>query len=87
MQFSQLQLQSFLSEGGDMLEGKEVEVQIGRFGSAAVDVRSDLKVVASVSFEVDLIAEVKKLCEKTQTPIDDAAIAWLEKLVRPSEKV
>jgi hypothetical protein len=69
-----------------MLEGKEVEVKIGEYGSASVDVTGELKVVASVSLEIDLIGEVKKLCAKTATPIDDAAIAWLEKLVRPSEQ-
>lgn len=65
-----------------MLEGKEVEVKIGEYGSASVDVTPDLKVKVAVEATVDLIAEAKKLAAKTGTPIDDRAIAWLEKVVK-----
>lgn len=71
-----------------LLEGTEVETKIGNVGRAAVDVTPDLKVKLSVSVEFDLVAEAKKLAAKTGTPIDDAAISWLESLVkRPTEKV
>ena len=65
-----------------MLEGKEFETKIGEYGSASVDVTPELKVKVEVSIEVDLIAEAKKLAAKTETPIDDAAIAWLEKIAK-----
>ena len=65
-----------------MLEGKEVEKKLGEYGSVSVDVTPDLKVKVSVEAHVDLIAEAKKLAAKTQTPIDDQAIAWLEKIVQ-----
>ncbi len=65
-----------------MLEGKEVEKKIGEFGSASLDVTPELKLKLEVSVEVDLVAEAKKLAAKTGTPIDDAAVAWLEKLVK-----
>ena len=65
-----------------MLEGKEFETKISEYGSASVDVTPELKVKVEVSIEVDLIAEAKKLAAKTETPIDDAAIAWLEKIAK-----
>lgn len=64
------------------LEGKEFETKIGEFGSASVDVKPDLKVAVSLSVEVDLIAEVKKLADKTKTPVDNNVIEWLEKLIK-----
>lgn len=68
--------------GGSMLEGKELDYKIGEYGAATVDVTPDLKLVVGVSLEVDLIAELKKLAVKTSTPIDDAAIAWVESMIR-----
>lgn len=64
-----------------MLEGKELEVKLGEVGSASVDVTPDLKVVVSVEAKIDLIAEIKKLAEKTATPLDDKAIEYVEKLL------
>lgn len=63
-----------------MLDGKEVQGKIGEYGSYEVDVNAQGKVVAKVEIEIDLIAEAKKLAAKTATPIDDVAIAWLEKI-------
>lgn len=65
-----------------MLEGKELDKKIGEYGSASIDVTPELKLKVEVAVEVDLIAEAKKLAAKSGTPIDDAAIAWLEKIVR-----
>jgi hypothetical protein len=45
-------------------------------------VTSDLKLKVSLEVSVDLIAEAKKLAAKTGTPVDDLAIAWLEKIVK-----
>ncbi len=64
-----------------MLEGKELEKQLGEYGSVSVDVTPQLKVVIAVEAHIDLIAEAKKLAAKSSTPVDDAAIAWLEKIV------
>jgi hypothetical protein len=64
-----------------VLEGTEFEQKIGQVGSVTVDVTPELKLKVSASVEVDLLAEIKKLAAKTATPIDDAAIAWIEKLV------
>ena len=61
-----------------MLDGKELEVAIGEYGSASVDVTDKGVVELAVSVKVDLLAELKKLAAKTSTPIDDAAIAWVE---------
>lgn len=65
-----------------MLEGTEFEQKIGQVGSVIVDVTPELKLSISAKVEVDLIGELKKLAEKTATPIDDAALAWIEKLVK-----
>jgi len=65
-----------------VLEGTEFEQKIGQVGSVTVDVTPELKLKVSASVEVDLIGELKKLAEKTATPIDDAALLWIEKLVK-----
>lgn len=61
-----------------MLEGNEVEKQLGEYGKVAVDLSPDgkLKVVAEV--HVDLIAELEKLAAKTSSKVDDQAIAWVK---------
>lgn len=67
-----------------MLEGKEVEGKIGaegQYGSYEVDVNDKGEVVAKVEVKIDLLAEIEKLAAKTATPIDDAAIAWIKKLL------
>lgn len=64
-----------------MLEGRELEKKLGEYGEAYVDVKPDLKVEVALKAEIDLIAEVKKLAAKTDTPLDDHAIAWLEALI------
>lgn len=66
-----------------MFEGTELDKKIGEYGSVSVDLTPELKVKVGVAIEVDLIAEIKKLAAKTNTPIDDSTIAWIEKLVRP----
>lgn len=65
-----------------MLEGKELEKKLGDYGSVSVDVTPDLKVKIELEAHIDLVAEVKKLAAKTATPVDDAAIAWIEKIVQ-----
>lgn len=65
-----------------MLEGKEFEKQLGNYGSVSVDVTPQLKLSVGVEAHVDIIAELKKLAAKTQTPIDDQAIAWIELVLK-----
>ncbi|HEY8272160.1 MAG TPA: hypothetical protein VIG33_14820 [Pseudobdellovibrionaceae bacterium] len=64
-----------------MLEGKEAEGSFGGFGGYSVDITDKGLLEIGVSVRIDLVAEAKKLAEKTATPIDDTAIAWLEKLM------
>lgn len=64
-----------------MLENVEFSKDLGGYGTASVDVTPDLKLEVAVSAEVDLVAELKKLAAKTNTPIDDTAIEWIEKLL------
>ena len=63
-----------------ILEGKELEKQFSESVKVSIDVTPALTV--KLEAEVDLIAEAKKLALKTETPIDDAAIAWLEKITK-----
>lgn len=63
-----------------MLEGKELEGKIGEYGGYSVDLNAKGELELSLMLKINLVAEAKKLAEKTATPIDDAAIAWLEKL-------
>lgn len=62
------------------LEGKELE---GKIGDGALGYSVDLsdKGVLAIAVEVDLVVAAKALAAKTGTPIDDTAIAWLEKLM------
>lgn len=65
-----------------MLEGKELEGKIGNVGEYFVDANDKGEIEIGVSVKIDLLAEIKKLAAKSQTPIDDAAIAWIEKLIK-----
>lgn len=64
-----------------MFEGKEIDGKIGDVGHYFVDVSDKGEVEIGVSVKINLVAEAKKLAAKTATPIDDQAIAWLEKLM------
>lgn len=67
-----------------VLEGVELEKQIGDAGSIKIDVTPELKVVAEVAVkkEIDLLAIIKELAEKSATPIDDKVIEFLEKIIK-----
>ncbi len=64
-----------------MLEGKEVQGNIGSIGSYSADLDDKGNLVVAIEVHVDLVAEAKKLAAKTNTAIDDKAIEWLEKLM------
>jgi hypothetical protein len=68
-----------------LLKGNELEKQFSDSVKVIVDVTPELKVKATV--EVDLIAEAKKLAAKTETPIDDKAIEWLEKITKAASDI
>jgi hypothetical protein len=65
-----------------MFKGKEFLGQVGNIGLVSCEVTDQLKVRLALTAEVNLIDELKRLAAKTKTPIDDKAIAWLEKIVR-----
>lgn len=68
-----------------MFEGTELEKKLGDYGTASVDVTPELKVKVALSVEIDLIAEAKKLADKTKTPYDNTALEWLEKITRAAQ--
>lgn len=63
-----------------MFEGKEIDKKLGEYGNLSVDLTPQLKLKVAVGLEVDLVDELKKLAEKTKTPIDNHVAEWLEKL-------
>jgi len=65
-----------------MLEGKEFEKQLGEYGSAYVDVKPNGELEISLVAKISLIGELKKLALKSDNKLDDAAIAWIEMLLK-----
>ena len=60
------------------MEVQKHEGKIGSVGTWSESVSEKGVIKLMVGVEIDLIAELKKLAEKTSTPIDDAIIAWVE---------
>lgn len=65
-----------------MLEGKELEKQIGEYGSVSVDIDDQLKVKVAVEGHVDLMAELHKVVDKTGNPIAKWLVSALEALLK-----
>jgi hypothetical protein len=61
-----------------ILEGNEVEGQIGQYGGYSVDIDNKGIVKAQVSVEIDLVAELEKLAKKSPTLIDDKVIGLVK---------
>lgn len=64
-----------------ILEGVEVEKQIGDLGAVKLDVTPELKIVAEVSLkkEIDLMVELEKYVEASAAKWDDAALDLIKK--------
>ena len=61
-----------------MLEGKEFEQQIGQV-KVEIDLTPEGKL--KIGAEADLLGLLKELAAKTSTPVDDVAVAWIEKVL------
>lgn len=68
-----------------MLEGTEFKKEIGQVGEVTVDVTPELVLEVKAGVKVDLIGELKKLADKTQTPYDNMALEWIEKLLKAGQ--
>lgn len=64
-----------------MLEGRELEKQLGEYGSAFVDINDQLVVEVGLSAKVDLIAELRKLAAKTDNSLDDKTVDIVAALI------
>jgi len=64
-----------------MLEGKEAEGKLGSIGNYHVDLTDKGQLEVGLSIKIDLVQELENLAKKTQTPIDDKAIAWVKLLL------
>lgn len=64
-----------------MLEGVELEKQIGDLGAVKLDVTPELKIIAEVSLkkEIDLMVELEKYVEASAAKWDDAALDLIKK--------
>jgi hypothetical protein len=69
-----------------MLEGKELEKNIGKYGQVSVDVTPRGEVEVAVAAKIDLLAELAKLAKKTGTEIDDVVVKGLMKLFGRTEE-
>jgi hypothetical protein len=65
-----------------MLEGKELEKSLGQYGSAFVDINDQLQIEVGLSAKVDVMAEVRKLAEKSGNPLALKVIDILEGLLK-----
>lgn len=64
-----------------MLEGNELEGNIGSIGNYKVDVQKDGHLEVSVGVKIDLLGEIEKLAAKTGNKIDDSVVEFLKKLM------
>lgn len=69
------------TKGVKMLEGKELEGNIGSLGHYSVDVDDKGIIEVAVGVKVDIIAELEKIAAKSGTKIDDAVVDALKKLL------
>lgn len=67
-----------------MLEGKEVEGKLGEYGEYSVDLddKGNVEIAIAAKYKVNLVEVAKAAAAKTKTPVDDNAIAWLEKIMK-----
>ncbi len=68
-----------------MLEGKEIDGQIGQYGEYKVGISGQGVVEISLGIKVDLMAELHKLAAKTSTQLDDDFLAVMDKLLGKSD--
>lgn len=70
-----------------MLEGKEIEVKVGEYGTASVDVTPDFYLDAAVVIRIDIIKELRRLAEKTGIKLAESAIDQIELMVRTEKQI
>lgn len=61
-----------------MLEGKELEGKIGTVGAYSLDVKPTGEVEVMVGAKINIISLLEEMAKKTQTTMDDQAIAWIK---------
>lgn len=60
------------------MEVQKLEGKLGSVGSWSESVSEKGVVKLMVGVEIDIIAELEKLAEKTATPIDDMVLDWVK---------
>lgn len=66
-----------------MLDGVELDKQLGDMGHLKVDVTNDLKIIAEIAVkkEVDLVSLLEAAVVKSETKLDDQALEILKKAI------
>lgn len=66
-----------------MLDGVELEKQLGDMGHLKIDVTNDLKIIAEIAVkkEVDLVSLLEAAVVKSETKLDDQALEILKKAI------
>lgn len=66
-----------------MLDGVELEKQLGDMGHLKVDVTNELKIIAEIAVkkEIDLVSLLEAAVVKSETKLDDQALEILKKAI------
>lgn len=66
-----------------MLDGVELEKQLGDMGHLKIDVTNDLKIIAEIAVkkEIDLVSLLEAAVVKSETKLDDQALEILKKAI------
>lgn len=65
-----------------MLEGKELDKKLGEYGNVFVDVNDELVLEVGLSGKIDLLAEIKKVAEKSGNQMAIKAVEILAGLLK-----
>lgn len=66
-----------------MLDGVELDKQLGDVGHLKIDVTNDLKIIAEIAVkkEIDLVSLLEAAVQKSETKLDDQALEILKKAI------
>lgn len=62
-----------------MLEGKELEGKVGKFGKYELDVKADGTATVKFELNIDIVAELEVLAARSDNKIDDGIISIVKK--------
>lgn len=69
-----------------MLEGKELEGQLGKFGNYSVDIDDKGVLSLGLSFKLDIVAELGILAKSSESKVDDILVEAVRRALGRSEE-